>query len=104
MGWPGPMTYLQMLVWLEWLKSEWNEPDRTDHYLMQIAAYVKASSTGKSVDLNSMRIPFKQKSSEAVGLTRKQILDLAKQRSVARVLSRGGPKLRVVRPGEPYPK
>ena len=31
------MTYRQYLVWLAWLKEDWNRPSRTDHYIMQAA-------------------------------------------------------------------
>lgn len=37
MGWDGPVTYRQYCAWQYWLASEWNQPDRSDHYLMQIA-------------------------------------------------------------------
>jgi hypothetical protein len=37
MGWHGPVTHRQYCVWQYWLASEWNQPDRSDHYLMQIA-------------------------------------------------------------------
>lgn len=40
MGWDGPTTNRQHLVWVEWLKMQWNAPNRTDHYLMQVAAEV----------------------------------------------------------------
>lgn len=31
------MTHRQFLVWRLWLREEWNRPNRTDHYIMQIA-------------------------------------------------------------------
>jgi len=41
MGWPGPLTHRQYRVWAEWDKLQWNEPSRTDHYLMAVAAEVR---------------------------------------------------------------
>lgn len=51
MGWPGPMTHRQFLVWTAWLKEQWNSPNRTDHYLMLLAqhlALMPARVWGKS--------------------------------------------------------
>lgn len=28
------------LAWMAWYEREWNKPDRSDHYLMQIAQYI----------------------------------------------------------------
>lgn len=32
------MTQRQYMVWEAWDRVRWNEPDRTDHYVMQVAA------------------------------------------------------------------
>ena len=32
----GAISHTQFLVWHEWLRRQWNKPNRTDHYLMQI--------------------------------------------------------------------
>ncbi len=62
MGWPGPMTHRQYLVWQEWLNQEWNRPDRSDHYAMQVAKTVAQSAAGRhgrGIKLNQFKIPFK---------------------------------------------
>lgn len=41
MGWPGPMTHRQFLVWQVWLRLEWDKPSRSDAYAMQVAAEVR---------------------------------------------------------------
>ena len=49
--------YLTLLAWLE---EEWDKPDRTDFYLMQIAAYV--ANQGRKgrhrIDINKYRVRF----------------------------------------------
>ena len=64
MGWPGPMTHRQFRAWQAWLARQWDEPDRTDHYLMQVAAEVRRSAAGRKarqVKLEHLRIRFVEK-------------------------------------------
>lgn len=35
------ITHREFLGWLYWLESQWNEPSRSDYYLMQVAAEVR---------------------------------------------------------------
>lgn len=60
MGWDGPLTHRQYLVWQTWLAGEWNKPSRTDHYLMQIAFYILRSNvtTPKRVLMEDQKIEF----------------------------------------------
>lgn len=53
-------TYRQMLTWMAYLGEEWNQPDRSDHYLMQIAMEVRRvlHKNPSSVKLDDMKIPF----------------------------------------------
>jgi len=49
---------------LAWLNNQWNEPTRTDHYLMQIAQEVRKTrfrkiESIKRILLEHFRIPFK---------------------------------------------
>lgn len=63
LGWPGPMTHRQFLVWSAWLDEQWNRPDRTDHYLMQVAAEVRRGNAGKKarqVKMQHFLLEFKQ--------------------------------------------
>lgn len=38
MGWDGPMTERQYLVWLAWLYEDYNRPSRADYYALKVAA------------------------------------------------------------------
>lgn len=57
------VTHREYLVRLAWLDREWNEPSRTDHYLMQIAKYLDAiwRKLTKLGELDSYKIPFGRK-------------------------------------------
>lgn len=46
--------YLHYLVWLEWLRKQWNEPSRSDYYLMAIAR----SALQSRADLAKFKIEF----------------------------------------------
>lgn len=63
MGWPDFLTHRQWVAWTERRRRRWNEPDRTDHYLMQIGAEVRATRgmfarNPPSIRLDDLRIPF----------------------------------------------
>lgn len=60
MGWTGPMTYRQYLVWKAWLKEEWNNPSRSDYYAMSTALRIvqKFNKEASSVKLDDLKIPF----------------------------------------------
>lgn len=60
MGWDGPMTNRQYLVWIEWLKGDWNNPSRSDHYQMQTACEVRRvlSSEPNKIQSEQFKIPF----------------------------------------------
>jgi hypothetical protein len=40
-------THREYRTRLAWLRAQYNQPSRTDYYLMQIAGYVKASAGSK---------------------------------------------------------
>lgn len=53
------MTHREYRTWQVWLEKQWNEPDRTDHYLMQIAGYVCHVLSKKTrINLGNFKIPF----------------------------------------------
>ena len=54
------MSHRQFLMWQERIRREWNQPDRTDHYLMQIAQRV-CNVLGGKMSLGDMKIEFKEK-------------------------------------------
>lgn len=61
MGWPGKMTHRQFTAWQEWLKSEWNEPSRTDHYLMQLNTTLSQvnAKDPKTVKFHESKLKFR---------------------------------------------
>jgi len=70
---------------MEYLEQQWNEPNRSDHYLMQIAAI-----QARQRDLNKLKISFKF---ERVKQTAKKLTkELAIQVSKARWFARLGIK------------
>lgn len=50
------VTHREYLIWMERFREEWNEPSRTDYYLMQIAATQIMSK--KRFSLDKLRIKF----------------------------------------------
>lgn len=98
------MTHRQYSAWVAWMAAQWNEPDRTDHYLMQIAYQVACAAAGKRarrVKFGRFKLPFRRVGGDAPsGLSEEQQLALDKAVWDHR-LSRVGP-----RPGqaEPVPK
>lgn len=61
MGWHGPMTHRQFRVWKQWLLNENNRPDRTDYYLMQIAAEIRKPNVKnhRRVKIGDFKLVFK---------------------------------------------
>lgn len=53
-------THRVHVTFLQWLEEQKNVPDRTDHYIMQVAAEVRRSNVEKPSDvkLEDMFIPF----------------------------------------------
>ena len=60
MGWEGPITNRQLNAWTEWFQEEWNNPSRTDHYLMKIVAELEAARLpkGRSINADGLKINF----------------------------------------------
>lgn len=54
------MTHREYRTWVAHLDQEWNEPDRTDHYLMKIAAEVarKFAKHPEQITPDTMRLRF----------------------------------------------
>lgn len=53
------MSHREYLTRLAWLDAQWNAPDRTDHYLMNIACLILATHGVKS-SMAEQKIPFTQ--------------------------------------------
>lgn len=55
-------TDRQVRTTLAWLHERWNDPDRTDHYLMRVAQRVQQSfSKSGKASLDQQKIVFKEK-------------------------------------------
>lgn len=86
MGWPGPLTHRQSLVWDEFYFWSKNEPTVDQMYLMQISAdiidIIPASFTQgyQRTDLNKRRIKFTRK--VTLPLTEEQIAKQAHEHSM----------------------
>lgn len=52
------IPHRQFLMWQERIKRGWNQPTRSDHYLMQIAQNI-CNVLGGKVSLDEMQISFK---------------------------------------------
>jgi hypothetical protein len=91
-------TERELKLWLLWLREEWNRPDRTDHYLMQIAAEIRRN--GKipiEVTTDQFRLPFvfgddagpageeSATRPPAPTLTKEQASEIARQRLEAKI-------------------
>ena len=54
------MSHREYLTRLAWLDSQWNKPDRSDYYAMQIASEVRrwTSKNPNKVTIEQMKLPF----------------------------------------------
>jgi hypothetical protein len=68
-GWDGPITHRQFLVWQAWLEKEWNNPNRADHYAMQIATTIASQGLKEGIPIHQGKIPFQFKKVEVDGNT-----------------------------------
>jgi len=61
MGWQGPLTHRQAIVWQAYLEDQWERPSRSDFYLMQIACEAAYSNRKRpsKVKLDAFRIEFR---------------------------------------------
>jgi hypothetical protein len=55
------MTHRQFVEWMAWLDLEKNRPDRTEHYLMEIAAEIRRGNVKRPADvkLEDFRLEFR---------------------------------------------
>lgn len=71
-----------------WLGGEWNEPSRTDHYLIQIASEIRRGNVKRprSVKHEHLKIKFVEKGSKPTSpMTKELAAKLSKARWVARM-------------------
>ena len=62
MGWSGPLTHRQFLLWRAWLDEQWNRPSRSDHYLMGVGCEVRRANARNpaAVQLSHLKITFER--------------------------------------------
>lgn len=55
-------THREFLTWCAWFDKEWNQPSRSDWYLMQIAkeVFCVLRKDRKSITADKFKIEFKQ--------------------------------------------
>lgn len=60
------LTYREYRTWLTWLDEQWNNPSRSDYYMMQIAQAVarKGIRNPQDVTVGMFRLPFVMKKGE----------------------------------------
>lgn len=72
---------------MKWLAREWNRPDRSDYYAMQIAAEIRALFSNKPVKLDQFHVSFTfgdaQQSSDQ-GMTKEKAASIAKAKWIGR--------------------
>lgn len=78
MGWPGPMTHLQFMVWMRWLRKRWERPSLSDHYQMQTACEVRRvlARNRRAIKLEHFKLGFG-------GHTKKPLSDQQKKNIMA---------------------
>ena len=85
------LTHREFLALDKYLREEWNEPSRSDWYLMQVAAEIRAigqsfSKTPKPVRLQDLKIEFKEeRRKEKKPLTKEERAKIAKAIWMARL-------------------
>jgi hypothetical protein len=98
MGWTGPLTYRQALVWQAWLDMQWNMPSRSDFYAMQTALEVVRMRLGKKAGrakMKNMKLKFDERNA-ALKVSRQQ----AAMYSQAMWFQRVGMKPRILKGGK----
>jgi hypothetical protein len=58
------LSHREFLTWREHLKEDWEHPNKTEFYLMQLAAVISKMFAAKNqkVDLNKFKLSFKDSS------------------------------------------
>ncbi len=57
-------TDREYVAWSEWLNNQWEEPDRTDLYIMQLTLQVASMLSKKKMKLNDFKLEFSSNKSE----------------------------------------
>lgn len=75
-------THRQYRVWMYWLEQQWNRPNRTDNYLIQIAAEVRRlfRKNPRSVKMEHMVLRFSKPKQHRKPVDIKEVSRVAKSR------------------------
>lgn len=80
------VSYREYLLWMAWLDKQWNQPDRSDHYLMQVSrdiARVLSKHPGR-IQTKDFKIEFERDGKPLAGEVKPEIsLEEAAARSKA---------------------
>jgi hypothetical protein len=88
MGWSGPMTHRQFVLWCHWLDYEYNLPSRTDYYLMQVACENRRtfSKHPDKIAIQNFRLTIGDSNNQQREATsREQRIEAMKQRWMGRM-------------------
>ncbi len=77
MGWEGPVTHRQLLVWEEYFRMEMDHPSRSDFYQMRTAfeAFYSQRKYPDKIDLEPFRLAFSSKSPDTPATNSKNGMD-----------------------------
>lgn len=87
MGWNGPMTHRQFVVWQMWLNEQLNIPTRDNYYQMQIACEQRRtfSKNPASIKMEGFKLTFTQREGSKTAVTKEQKLQMIKNRWIGRM-------------------
>lgn len=77
---------------LSYIEEQWNEPDRKDYYLMQIAAEIRGVLRKQIPKLDTFKIPFEWSGSQKPKMTKEQATVAAKSKWLSWLGAFGGKK------------
>lgn len=100
MGWIGPLTQRQLLVWEAWFRIDDNRPSRADFYQMATRATLYEVNGEKTPPLDRMRVeikPAKRVGRKDAEEHKRNVASLQKARAKARF----GDKLTVIEVPKP---
>lgn len=82
-------TTLEIEMWYAWIMKQWNEPSRTDHYIMRAIAEIVAAvgqlRQGLNPDRFRIQFKFTKKSAAVIPLDPARQLEADKSRWAAMV-------------------
>lgn len=82
MGWHGPVTHRQFTGWAAWEAMEYDNPSRSDYYLMLVATRVQQVLASKpdKVKLENQVLRFSKKPRAEKDLTPEQAAAMSRAR------------------------